>query len=151
MPLQRLIYYSTPTTVRPDDIAQIVTTSRANNQKVAVTGMLMFTSDVFLQIMEGRRDHVSDTFMRISNDPRHKNVRLVSLAEVDSRLLTDWGIEYIAHTRDSLAEFKRYYAGNAFDPALMRPAAIEALATDMIAAKAASRGAVGPNGADRAA
>jgi hypothetical protein len=68
----RLGYFSSVAPGRPStgDRAPILATSRRNNVRVGVTGMLLFHKDNYLQILEGPRASVLRLFATVEADPR---------------------------------------------------------------------------------
>ena len=130
MRLAQLIYMSKPFGYEPvllDDILQI---ARARNKRLGITGTLISRSDLFLQMLEGPRQAVCDTFLRICDDERHVEVMLVHMADAHRRLFQDWdmrddpmpswmwsreevaaGTARNAHAREVYAIFERIAAG----------------------------------------
>ena len=72
----------------------ILSTSRANNARVGVTGLLIAGQRRFLQALEGRTDAVRATYQRIITDPRHYACVLLSEQYVDERQFGDWTMGY---------------------------------------------------------
>lgn len=68
----------------------ILETSRRNNAAAGVTGLLCFTSDVFVQVLEGGRSEVSRLLARIMNDERHDDVTLLVYEEIQERAFNGW-------------------------------------------------------------
>ena len=64
--------------------------SRRNNPPRGITGLLCFTSDVFVQVLEGGRDEVCDLYNAIVCDERHSHVRLLSYEEIAERRFRGW-------------------------------------------------------------
>ncbi|HUO22971.1 MAG TPA: BLUF domain-containing protein [Caulobacteraceae bacterium] len=73
-------------------LGAILETSRKNNQRDGVTGMLCAFDSNFLQFLEGAQEAVSATFGRIRHDPRH--FRIIELYEepIDGRLFGNWSM-----------------------------------------------------------
>lgn len=46
----------------------------------------------FVQVLEGPRERVLETFQRISKDPRHSNVHVALEGEVEARRFGDWAM-----------------------------------------------------------
>ena len=90
MRLAQLIYMSRPYGYEPvllDDILQI---ARARNRRLGITGTLISRSDLFLQMLEGPRQAISETFARIMDDERHVDVLLVQMNDAEGRLFREW-------------------------------------------------------------
>lgn len=69
---------------------QILVQSRRNNPRRGVTGLLCFTSDLFVQVIEGGRDEVSELFATIVLDERHQEVRILTYEEIAERKFGGW-------------------------------------------------------------
>jgi len=73
--LATLIYRSQPTgAFEPWQLAELVEKARLHNAQLQVTGILLFTGDHFLQVLEGPLASVNTVFTRIRHDDRHGNV-----------------------------------------------------------------------------
>ena len=91
--LVRCLYASRPSKLlAPDMLDKILEQSRRNNPKLGITGLLCFTNDVFVQVIEGSRDAVCERFNLIVRDERHSNVRLLSYEEVAERRFPGWSM-----------------------------------------------------------
>jgi len=89
--LVRLLYASRAT--RPITSAaheSILEQSRAHNPKLGITGVLCYSDDVFIQVLEGGRDEVCELYNTIVRDERHQNVRILSFEEIRERRFGNW-------------------------------------------------------------
>ena len=68
----------------------ILKTSRANNAKQSVTGMLVRKEKEFLQFIEGPAEVVDALFSKIEVDDRHRSVKLVEQRMTSDRVFYDW-------------------------------------------------------------
>jgi EAL domain-containing protein (putative c-di-GMP-specific phosphodiesterase class I) len=55
-------------------LAQLAGKAQRFNEKVSVTGILLFDGDYFLQILEGSSDAIDTVFNRVRRDPRHTQI-----------------------------------------------------------------------------
>jgi hypothetical protein len=99
--LYRLIYCSrnvilqaTPDAVMADALGVIVDTARRHNKANNLTGALLCTPAGFAQALEGARDVVERTFERISADPRHADVTVLSFTPAERRSFPDWSMGF---------------------------------------------------------
>ena len=60
-----------------------------------MTGALIFTASMFIQVLEGRCADVERTFERICCDIRHIGVELMSFSSVPERMFRDWGMHQV--------------------------------------------------------
>src|SRR4051812_36074060 len=89
--IHQLIYASRSTRPLSEaDVASILAAARQNNGKRGITGMLLYDAGSFLQVLEGEQTAVNDTFAKISDDPRHDGVVVLSRGDVPARGFGDW-------------------------------------------------------------
>lgn len=77
-----------------DELNTILDTSRANNRRYGVTGLLLHLDGGFLQVLEGPKDAVTTLFRRIGRDPRHIGVRMLVERHVPARLFAGWSMGF---------------------------------------------------------
>lgn len=115
--MNQLVYYSSVNQeIGQADIDQILESSRINNAKNNVTGLLYFNSDFFLQALEGEQIAVNDTYIRIAKDLRHDNPCLVHYAKIEKRLFPDWEMQYLANTQEVNQSLYQFFPKPYFDP-----------------------------------
>ncbi|MDG4649272.1 BLUF domain-containing protein [Roseibacterium sp. SDUM158017] len=92
MDLYRIIYSSQPFGYDEAALAGILVDARRCNERDGVTGALVCRRDVFLQLIEGPRPRVLDTFERIRRDDRHVDVAVHLSGPVPERLFGGWAM-----------------------------------------------------------
>lgn len=99
-----IVYASTATQpFSGEDLGELLTISRNNNDRLGLTGMLLYRSGRFLQVLEGPESAVKERMDVIGDDPRHTAVRVLLHENLDSRQFPDWTMGYEPIT-DSMAE-----------------------------------------------
>jgi hypothetical protein len=96
--LKRIIYSSQAAIdFSPDELVGLLELARSKNEESHLTGMLLYCSQSFLQMLEGDPGALEATYARIVADDRHTNLRLLMAAEVSGPLFPDWtmGFEHI--------------------------------------------------------
>ncbi len=92
--LHAVIYASRFTALRHATIdacvADILHTSRPNNQRSNITGALLACDGWFLQALEGRRIDVEHTLRRIERDPNHHDIRRIGAGPLAERRFGAW-------------------------------------------------------------
>ena len=81
--------------MRDQDLADLLTQARANNERRAITGMLLFKDGRFIQLLEGHEDQVQESFERIRKDERHTAVELLWLRYAQYRDFPDWTMGFL--------------------------------------------------------
>ena len=77
------------------DIEAIGEQSRANNERLDLTGMLMASGGLFYQVLEGPAEAVDEVYARIADDSRHTDLLLLGSEENVERLYPEWSMEVI--------------------------------------------------------
>jgi Sensors of blue-light using FAD len=89
--LVRLLYASRCSkTLTAKAVSTILADCQRNNPARGITGVLCYSDTIFLQVLEGGRDTVCETFNSIVRDTRHDNVRLLSFEEISERRFGCW-------------------------------------------------------------
>jgi hypothetical protein len=70
----------------PDLLQQV----RIANAKQEITGMLLYISGAFLQVLEGQPEMVDAVFSRILRDNRHTQVTLIGRESIPERAFEGW-------------------------------------------------------------
>jgi Sensors of blue-light using FAD len=111
----------------------ILNTSRKNNSINGITGLLCTNNTLFLQMLEGGRKEVNDTYNRIARDPRHTDVQLLHFEEVSERKFSGWSMGKVAFDRVNLAILLKYSSKPALDPYSVPGATSVALLDELMA------------------
>jgi Sensors of blue-light using FAD len=103
--MRRIIYSSQAThDVGPQELTELLAVARDLNQRVGLTGMLLYCGQSFLQVLEGEPRALQETYARIGADDRHTKLRLLMDAEVASPLFPDWSMGFDHVDDEELAE-----------------------------------------------
>ena len=79
-----------------ESIDHIIASSKHNNPRFGITGLLVFGSGFFFQWLEGPKDNLTNLYEIISADPRHTNVVLLTKEdEFRERLFPNWDMELV--------------------------------------------------------
>jgi hypothetical protein len=96
-----LTYFSTSTTeLGRDELLDLLSGTRARNESLGLTGVLLYADGSFVQTLEGPDEVVDETFERISRDPRHRSVHIALREEVSERSFPDWSMGFREISRD---------------------------------------------------
>jgi hypothetical protein len=122
--LYRLVYYSRnaisgDANALAGAITSILAKSQANNQRVGVTGALMFNSGCFAQVLEGSRSAVEEVFERIQQDERHGDVSLLEFDPAPSRAFENWSMGFVGASVNDAARYGALVQESGFDPTRM--------------------------------
>ena len=103
--MKRIIYCSQSTIdFSPEELVDLLEAARERNAGSDLSGMLLYCSQSFLQMLEGDPAALAETYARISADERHTNLRLLMDSEISTRLFPDWTMGFTHVDEDELAE-----------------------------------------------
>jgi hypothetical protein len=93
--LSGLVYVSSAITpFSPTELAALLDTSRRNNVKRRITGLLLYIGGNFMQALEGEEQAVDELYWTIAEDPRHRSLVTVIRSPVRRRLFPDWAMGF---------------------------------------------------------
>jgi hypothetical protein len=132
--LVRCLYASRPVKPAPPDLLdRILDQSRRNNPARGITGLLCYTSDVFVQVIEGGRNEVCDLYNAIVRDERHTQVRLLAYEEIGERRFPGWSMGQVNVETVNRALLLKYSEKPVLDPFVSPGQATMALLTELVA------------------
>ena len=87
----RYVYVSTARRpMLPEDLRDIASSATRHNGRSAITGLLLYGSMNFIQLVEGPIKLLPLTYSRIIEDPRHRDIELLVRDRVKERLFPNW-------------------------------------------------------------
>lgn len=93
--LRRLIYLSASyVEYTPNKIEALLQKIRVLNLKDDITGLLVYAQGSFFQVLEGPDETLQATFHRISKDPSHGGMIILSDEPISTRVFQDWSMGY---------------------------------------------------------
>ena len=97
LPMKRLTYISKfSTSLSGEQIQEIGETSRRNNSRWNITGILICSRGIFFQIIEGDNQNIEKLYSKILRDERHTDIVCLKTEEnIQKRMFPDWSMETI--------------------------------------------------------
>ena len=115
--LVRLLYASrAKANMTQEVIDQILAVSRKENPSKGITGLLCHSGDIFMQVLEGGREAVSQLYARIAADPRHDDVVLLVYEEITERRFAGWTMGQVNLSRVNPSILLKYSERRVLDP-----------------------------------
>ena len=68
--------------------------SNQRNKEAGITGMSLYKDGQFMQVLEGPGEAVTETFSRISKDPRHHGIKVIVQGAVQERRFPGWSMAF---------------------------------------------------------
>lgn len=101
--LIHLVYASVATReFEPPQLAELLRESRLGNERVNVTGMLLYSEGSFFQVLEGEPAVVDALSQKIHADRRHKNMIVIVREPIARRAFEEWSMGFSALSFDEL-------------------------------------------------
>ena len=83
------------------DIHDILHTSRRYNSENEITGCLIYSKKIFIQLLEGDQNVIDPLYQRIEKDKRHFNVEVLYTSNTDKRIFSKWAMAYLSLEEDN--------------------------------------------------
>ena len=77
-------------------LTELLARARTNNERLGVSGMLLYHEGSFLQVLEGEAAVLAALFGVISADKRHHRVVALLKRKVDARHFGDWRMGFVS-------------------------------------------------------
>jgi hypothetical protein len=103
--MRRILYMSRATDLlTPTDLVTLVRQARRNNEVAAITGMLVYSGQQFLQIIEGEPQAVARLLARLQQDARHMAYRRLADEVIAERSFATWSMAFCELTPPEFAQ-----------------------------------------------
>ena len=122
-----------PPPLKPAVIEGILEQSRTQNPPRGITGILCYSGDVFIQVLEGGRDEVCELFNAIVRDQRHTHVRLLAYDEIRERKFSNWTMGHVDLSRINPGLLLKYHEKAVLNPFACSGDATMALLDELVA------------------
>ena len=93
--LVSLVYVSSATSeFQSQELHEILRTARNNNQRLDITGMLLYKDGNFMQVLEGPGEAVNGLMSFIEKDSRHRGMIVLIKKPIAERQFTAWSMAF---------------------------------------------------------
>lgn len=104
-----VIYVSEAATAVTDDgLMAMLDEYRGSNLKLNITGLLLYSRDIFLQVMEGELPELTQAYAEITKDLRFKNIQVLATGETDGRMFKNWRMGFVPAGKRDMTYVKDY-------------------------------------------
>ena len=114
--LVRLLYASRATDANASAVEDILAQCKQFNPVSGITGILCYGGGIFLQVLEGGRNTVSELYSHIQKDPRHKDVVLLHYEEISERRFGGWTMGQVNMAKVNTSILLKYAEKAELDP-----------------------------------
>jgi Sensors of blue-light using FAD len=96
---ERILYTSRPTQVFGSlALFRLLTDAQIRNEKLGITGHLLFANDQFTQCFEGPAENVNLLWNSIQRDERHQNIELLYKQVAEERRFAEWSMAFSTYS-----------------------------------------------------
>ncbi|MEW6098817.1 MAG: BLUF domain-containing protein [Pseudomonadota bacterium] len=132
--LIRLLYASRAAEALTQEVIEsILAQSREHNPALGITGILCWSGDIFMQVLEGGREAVNHLYNEIVRDPRHRDVTLLHYQEISERHFAGWTMGQVNLSKVNPSLLLKYSEKPTLDPYAVSGRASLALLEELIA------------------
>jgi len=95
--------------VSKTDMEKLFATTQKNNTACDITGILLFESGNFLQVLEGNDTTVLNLFEKIEQDSRHKNIFVILKQKCNRRIFENYSSGFsVVKSKEELQKIETY-------------------------------------------
>lgn len=93
--MYELLYTSAATKSLSDsDLMGILEKARVKNQRIGISGILIYGYREFVQLLEGEKESVINLLRTIRTDDRHTSVEVFYEGPIDNRAFSEWSMAF---------------------------------------------------------
>lgn len=96
------------TLLNDEQLIDILNSARKNNIKHNITGVLLYSEGVFIQVIEGDEAGVDLAFAKIEKDFRHKNIITLIDQPIQHKSFADWAMGFATLRPDKVNDLIGY-------------------------------------------
>ncbi|GGF11949.1 hypothetical protein GCM10011383_23980 [Hymenobacter cavernae] len=78
-----------------EQLKDILLKARATNHDLRITGLLLYSEGMIMQVLEGEQEVVRMLYEKIRRDPRHTEVATLVDGPVPRRVFPDWSMGFV--------------------------------------------------------
>lgn len=109
-PVHQLVYISAAEhNFTEKELHELLAKARENNQKLDITGMLLFHEGSFIQALEGEKSAVENLYEKISQDQRHAETRVIFRGELEERDFETWSMGFYRSKQSSKENLQGFH------------------------------------------
>jgi len=86
------------------ELTELLETARSNNERLGVTGLLLYVEGNFFQVLEGKSSAVKQIYEKILMDKRHTRITRIISETISRPAFTEWSMGFLDLSQDELTE-----------------------------------------------
>jgi len=89
-------------------LQELLTLARRRNTELAITGILFYGNERFMQLLEGEEEEVRALYELIRRDPRHQHIIAYADKPVAQRAFAEWAMAFQPNSPQQATELAGY-------------------------------------------
>ena len=96
-------------------LSELLAVCKKENSKHGITGLLLYKSGVFMQVIEGERAEIEQLYKNIENDDSHTGIILLIKESISNRELPDWSMSIQKVPVSMTKEYSQFFTCSSYD------------------------------------
>ncbi|PAT40216.1 blue light sensor protein [Vandammella animalimorsus] len=117
-------------------VGAILASGRRHNQQLGISGVLCSGFGMYLQVMEGERAAVSQTYAQLLQDARHQQAQLLYCEEISERQFANWPLGHVKLEKLGTPFLLKYAERLPLTPGQLSAPSVRAMLLDLVATAA---------------
>ncbi|PSR52622.1 blue light sensor protein [Adhaeribacter arboris] len=107
--MHHIMYMSTALVlVQEEELTAMLTQYRRNNLRDNITGMLLYSGEHYVQLIEGAEEALRKLFAKICQDYHHTNLIKLADGSISQRVFENWSMGFRSVDEAALTGLKGY-------------------------------------------
>ena len=85
-------------------LTELLQKARVENERVQLTGILLYSNGNFFQVLEGEPAAVDEMYKKLHLDKRHRQLTLIVREPITKRFFADWSMGFSNITPEELTQ-----------------------------------------------
>lgn len=112
------------------ELVNLLLQSRDNNERLGLTGALVYGDGQFMQVIEGDKQAVTALYARIAADPRHQGVFKMADKTITERTFHNWSMAFRELSSGEFADLVGYMSPDVWEQLTVSSNSPDALLLD---------------------
>lgn len=128
--MEELVYVSSAVQGLTDaDLEALLAKARERNQRLGITGVLLYDEGDFFQYLEGSAEALDEAYAHIVQSPQHRSILLLVRGPIAARNFGSWSMGFVKVPKSELLQLAHAQWRSALAAAVAAPAAPAASTT----------------------
>jgi hypothetical protein len=108
--MYQLIYTSQATfSFTDEDLAALLHNSRQRNEQRGLTGVLLYSDNEFLQVLEGEQATITQLYDQLRHDLRHHHLTELAYGPITARRFAEWTMGFQTLVPAQMQQVRGYF------------------------------------------